>query len=374
MSTPTASGMHVTPDGALRLIDVLACVRLLAESASVCPLVSYRRTGETRQRSTGALRDLLQRPAPSTSQANLVSALVGALALRGNAYLGKFRDVNGDVAQLAAISPDRVTVKLAGVGGEPLYTLLSDQGVSEHTSADILHFRGLSADGVYGLSPVSLARESLGLAAAITESSAALFGNSSIPRGILTVPAGASEEDLMENLRTAFSARHQGSGNAGRVAILTSDISFTPVSLSPADADLVAQRKLSSTEICRLFRVPPYLVGAEAGASMTYSNVESEGLNFLRFSLQPWLTVVEQAISNDPDLSGPSEFVEFLTDSFLRSDSKTRAEVYSIGIAAGWLEVNDVRRAENLAPLPAPSPLPAAPTAAPTTTETTTDA
>jgi phage portal protein BeeE len=116
MSTPTAAGVAITSDSALRIVDVLACVRLLAESASVCPLIPYRRTGESRQRSTGALRDLLARPAPATSQANLIASTVGALALRGNAYWGKFRSPDGAIAQLAAIPPDRVSVALAGSG------------------------------------------------------------------------------------------------------------------------------------------------------------------------------------------------------------------------------------------------------------------
>ena len=352
MHTPTAAGVAITPDSALRIVDVLACVRLLAESASVCPLIPYRRTGESRQRSTGALRDLLARPAPATSQANLIASTVGALALRGNAYWGKFRDPSGRLAQLAAIPPDRVSVALAGPGAEPVYTLLSDQGVSQHGPEDILHFKGVSFDGVYGVSPIQMAREALGLAAALTETAAALFGNQTIPRGVLTVPAGNSEDDQMEALRAGFRDRHGGSANAGRVAILTSDINFTPVSLSPADAELLAARKLSSTEIARLFRVPPYLIAAESGSSMTYSNVESEGLNFLRFSLAPWLTVIEQGVTGDPDLCLPGEFVEFLADAFLRADSLARAQAYEIGLRAGYLTADEVRQRENLPPLP----------------------
>lgn len=361
MVPPTASGVAVTPDSALRIVDVLACVRLLAESASVCPLIPYVRRGESRQRSAGPLRELLARPAPATSQANLIASTVGALALRGNAYWGKFRDPTGRIAQLAAIPPDRVSVELAGPGAEPVYTLLSDQGVSQHGPEDILHFRGVSFDGVYGVSPIQMARESLGLAAAMTETSAALFGNQAVPRGVLTVPAGGAEDDALESLREGFSGRHGGPRNAGRVAILTSDINFTPVSLSPADAELLAMRKLSSTEVCRLFRVPPHLLGAESGSSMVYSNVEQEGLNFLRFSLAPWLTVLEQAVTNDPDLCAPNEFVEHLPDAFLRTDSATRAQVYETLIRCGVLTPNEARQRENLPPLPAsfqPSPPP----------------
>jgi HK97 family phage portal protein len=144
------------------------------------------------------------------------------------------------------------------------------------------------------------------------------------------------------------------------VAVVTSDVKFTGVSLSPADSELLSQRKLSATEIARLLRCPPHLIGAEGGGTMTYSNVEQEGANFLRFSLQPHLTIVEQAISNDPDLSGPAEFVEFLVDAFLRADTATRYAAYETGIRAGFLLPNDARQRENLPPLPM-----APPTAAP---------
>jgi len=361
MVPTTASGMAITPHSALRIIDVLACVRLLAESASVCPLISYRRTGETRERSTGALRDLLERPAPATSQANLISSLVGALAMRGNGFLGKFRDVDGNVAQLVPISPDLVTVSLAGVGGEPVYTLLSEGGVSEHTSADILHFKGLSVDGIYGVSPVSLARESLGLAAALTETSAALFANQAIPRGVLTVPSGDAEDDVLENLREGFAGRHGGPQNAGRVAVLTTDVQFTGVSLSPADAELLSMRKLSSTEVARLFRVPPHLIGAEGGSSMTYSNVAQELDHLYRLSLAPLMAMIEQAVSNDRDLCARGEFVEFLLDAQLRPDPETRSRIYQTAIAAGYLTVDDVRQRENLPPLPTAPPTAALP-------------
>jgi len=233
----------------------------------------------------------------------------------------------------------------------PLYTLTHDSGrETTHSTSDVIHLKGLSLDGVMGLSPIAQAREALGLARALSDHASALVGNDSAPLGVLTVPVGPTQEDIMENLRAGFEARHRGAKNAGRVAVLSGEITFSPISLSPHDAEFVAQRKLSTQEICRLFRVPPHLVAAEGGSSMTYSNLETEGAYFLTFSLAPWLTVIEQALSADADLCPSGVYVEFLVDGLLRTDAKTRAQVYATALdpLTGWLTRAEVRRLENL--------------------------
>lgn len=351
MLQSTVAGVTVTPATALQLVDVLACVRLLAETASTLPLIAYRRRGEARERADGPLASLLSRPSPGNTQANLVAQLVGSLALRGNAFLGKYRNGEGEIEQLGMLPPDRIEVELRG--GLPFYTLTSDKGRrTVHGPTDILHFKGLSVDGLVGLSPIGQAREALGLSRALAEQASAMVANDATPLGVLAVPVGPGTEDLIEQLRAGWEARHRGARNAGRVAVLAGDIKFSPVSLSPVDADFVAQRKLSTQEICRLFRVPPHLVAAEGGSSMTYSNLEQEGAFFLTYSLAPWLTVVEQGISADPDLCGGGVWVEFLVDGLLRADSSTRATVYTAALdpITGWLRRDEVRRLENLPP------------------------
>jgi HK97 family phage portal protein len=351
MLQPSVAGIPMSAEAALRIVDVFACVRLLAEAAATLPLVAYRRTGLGRERAEGRLSALLDRPAPATTQANLVAQLVGCLALRGNCFLGKYRNREGEVEQLGVLPPDRVQVEIKG--GAPRYTLTRDDGrQTVHDSSDVVHLRGLSLDGVVGLSPIAQAREALGLAATLEQHASALFANGSTPKGVLTVAAGPGNEDLLENLRAGFELRHGGPKNAGRVAVLSGEIKFTPVSVTPADAQFVAQRKLSTVEIARLFRIPPHMVGGEAGNSLTYSTTELEAAHFLRFSLAPWLVVVEQALTADADLcpNGSSLYVEFLTDALLRADSKTRADVYTAALnpQTGWMTREEVRRLENL--------------------------
>ncbi|MEJ7568413.1 MAG: phage portal protein [Gaiellaceae bacterium] len=347
------SGVPVSERSALQLVDVLACVRLLAETASTLPLIAYRRRSEGRERlSGGRLADLLTHPAPALTQAALVGQLVASLATRGNGFLGKYRNGEGEIEQLGVLPAERVTVELKA--GIPLYTLAHADGrQTTHTTADVLHVRmPLTLDGVLGLSPIAQAREALGLARSLGEQASALIANESAPLGILSVPSGPAQEDLMENLRSGFEMRHRGPRNAGRVAVLSGDVQFSAISITPHDAEFVEQRRLSTAEIARLFRVPPWMIGAESGDSLTYSNTESQGRAFLTYTLAPYLTAVEQAVSNDLDLCAPPVYVEFLRDAILQADTLTRAQVYTLALdpVTGWLRRDEVRQLENAPP------------------------
>jgi HK97 family phage portal protein len=365
IGAPTISGLPMGERTALRLVDVLACVRLLSETASTLPLVAYRRLAdEGRQRLTsGRLVDLLTRPAPAVTQANLIGAMVAALATSGNVFVGKFRDADGQVAQIGVLPPGSVTVQI--IGGEPVYryfpafpvTTAEEQLLSVR---DVLHVRLAVTDelGVLGLSPLRQAREALGLARALEVEAAAMHANNSTPLGVVSVTPGPGADDLLENLKQGLEARHRGAANRGRLGFITGEASFTAFSISPEDAQFIEQRQLSTQEICRLFRVPAWLVGAPspAGAHMTYSNVEGQSRAFLTYSLAPYLVAIEQAISNDADLCAGATFCEFVRDAILQADSLTRAQVYQLALGSaaagqpGWMTREEVRQRENLPP------------------------
>lgn len=352
----TVAGSTINTTTAMQLPDVYACVQRLAAGASLCPIKVFRKNSHGRTEFEGKVAQLLEAPAPATGQANFVAQLTASLVLHGESFIGKYRQhASGPITQLSAISPQYIA-KVELVAGEPRYTLTHrDSGrQTVHDRSDILHIRGgLSFDGLRGVSPIRQCAEALGLADALQKQASALASNAAVPRGVLVVSPGPAQEDTMRNLEAAWADRHKGPANAGRVAVLAADaVDFKPLSVTPADAEFLGQRKLSSTEIARLFLVPPYLIGAEAGSTMTYSNTESEGLNFLRFSLAPHLTVIEQALSNDTDLCPGNLYVEFLTDAILRTDSATRAQVYTAALNAqtGWLRRDEVRELENLPP------------------------
>lgn len=339
-----------TPTTALQNPDVYACVRAVADAAASCPLISYRRLSDGgRRRLSNRTADLLRTPAEGATQANLISTAMAHLLLWGNCYLGKYRDAAGRVEQLLPIAPDRVQVERRK--GRIVFTVSNDRGQqSEHGFEDIIHIKALSTDGLVGLSPIRQMRLAIELNSAVRDAAGALFRNSARPSGILSVPAQTSSDQLQE-VKDLWSARHSGD-NAGGIAVLSGEVSFSAVAMAADDAEFVAARKLSATEIARAFRVPPWMIGAEDGGSMTYSNAESQSLSFVSYGLRPWLVVIEQSLAADRDLLTPSTYCEFLLDGLLRADSMTRAQIFTLALSptTGWLRRDEVRRFENLEP------------------------
>ena len=355
-STPNGP---VSPDGAMRIADAYACVRALADAAASLPLHVYRRTDGGRVRASGRTADLIGRPAPAMTTAALIGQIVAHLNLHGNSYLGKVRDSEGQIVQLVALLPERVTPRIES--GEPRYELRDERGRrSDHGVADIVHVKALTTDGLVGLSPVRQARAALGLDRALMDHAANWLQNEGRPGGILSV-ANTVNPDVIEPFKAAWEQRRRGTEKAGGTAIITGDCTYTPVELPHDDQQFLEQRKLSASEIARVFRVPPWIVGAEDGGSMTYSNVEQQSLHFATYSLRPWLVQVEQALSADRDLCPGGVYVEFLLDALLRADSATRADVYAKALdpVTGWMTREEVRRLENLDPEPASARPPA---------------
>jgi HK97 family phage portal protein len=340
----------VTPDMAMRIADVYACVRCLSDAAASLPLHLYRHDGESRRRVTsGRTAGLLDRPAPSVTQANLIGQLVAHLNLHGDAFLGKFRSPDGTVDQLAALPPSMVEVRL--VGGEPEYTLTSEGGKSTHGPRDILHIRALATDGLCGLSPIAQCAAAMRMARGAADFMDAYLRNGARLAGIYAVEPRVTEAQT-KDLQDVFEGRHQGVPNMHKVMITNTPGQWQPMSSTLGDMEFVEQRRLSTAEIARIFRVPLRMIGAPTGDSQTYANVESTQIEFVTHSLRPWLVLIEQAISQDPDLCPGGLFVEFLLDALLRADSQTRATVYTAALNpdTGWMTRAEVRALENLPP------------------------
>jgi HK97 family phage portal protein len=357
----------VTPTSALTIADAYACVRVLSESAAALPLIAYRRqrNGE-RERYYGPLADLLQRPAAATTQANLIGQMVAHLNLYGNTFVGKFRQSGDDrVDSLSLLHPESVKVEL--VNGVPVYTVITEEGREIKLSVDsVIHVRAMSTDGVYGLSPIKQARAALSLSGALTTHATQFFTHGARPSGVLKTPHSLSS-DAQKRLRADWEAMHGGVDRAHRIAILEEELDFQAIGGPLDQLQFEQQRKLSTTEVARIFRVPPWMIGADTGGSLTYSNTENQMLAFVTHSLRPWLVLIEQALSADVDLCPPGVFCEFLVDALLRSDSQSRAEVYTRALdpVTGWMTREEVRRRENLDPAddhpPAAAPLPKQP-------------
>jgi HK97 family phage portal protein len=218
----------------------------------------------------------------------------------------------------------------------------------------VLHVRlPLSVDGILGLSPIAATRHALPLADSLATMARSFAENGARPSGMLKA-SGHLAHGQAEMLRDLFDNRHGGARQAGGVLVVEGELDWTPLALALEDAQFIEQRRLSTAEIARIFRVPPWMIGAPSGDSMTYSNVHEQAAAFVKFSLTPYLTAIEQAISADADLAPGALYAEFVLDGLLRADAKTRAEVYRLALdpQTGWMSRPEVRELENLPPEP----------------------
>lgn len=350
----------VTPANALQGADAYACVRCLSDAAASLPLHVYRRAGEGRERVDNATAGLLRRPDEATTTANLIGQLVAHLNLHGNAFLGKWRGPDGTIEKLALLAPDRVQVEV--LAGRPSYIVTGVQGrATRHGTDDVVHIKALSTDGIVGLSPIRQCRVALGLSTSLAEHAQTFFANDATPRGLLKVQHFGDAAAQVAELREGWNAQHKGTANSHRIAVVSGEVDFAPIGMPPEDAQLLESRQFSSQEIARIFRVPPWMIGAPSGDSMTYANVESQSLAFTTYSLRPWLVTIEQALSADRDLCGRRTYVEFALDALLRSDSLTRAQVYEKALdpITGHMTRAEVRQLENLPEEDEPAQTPA---------------
>jgi HK97 family phage portal protein len=297
-----------------------------------------------RARGFSLYRLLHDEPNPLMTSFELRELLVGHLCLRGNAFCYIERD-NGEITAFWPLNPDRVTVDVDG--REIVYKHQTDEAEKIYHMSDVLHIRGLSSDGIIGLSPLALLRDCFGYAKAVGEYSSTYFKNDASPGGILSTSVSLGH-DSIQSLRAAWAAGHQGRGNKHRVAILDNDLRWQSIGVSPQDSQLIESQKFSVVEIARVFRVPLNLVMDYERS--TYSNVTEQNRSFLIHTLQPWLTRIEQAMMKTLLTQAEKEkyFIEFLTQDFLRSDTKNRYEAYKIGIEAGFLTIDEVRQTENM--------------------------
>lgn len=358
MLRPTGSGMRVTRSNALAIADVYAAVRVLADAVASLPLVAYRRIGEgQRQRMDGGpLVELLRRPSPTQTRSGLMGTLMAHLQIHGNAYVGLYRGADGGIEQLALMPPERMAVELRA--GRLHYEFTDQHGARfALTDTDLIHVRGLSVDGLMGLSVVEQAREALGLSAALTAHAASFMKNDARPSGILRL--GHTTPERQKEIGEAWRDRYAGANSAG-IAVVTGEVHFEQVASSAAEAQLVEQRQQSTAEIARVFRIPPSLLGAPTGSSMTYGNREADAAYFVANSLRPWLVAIEDAFNAHDELLPAGQFVEFLLEGLLRGDSTSRAAFYAAALdpQTGWMSRKEVRRLENLPPEPAPAVIP----------------
>lgn len=368
MGARAPSGEMVTVEEALHLDPVIAAVGLLSESLGALPLKVFQRMrgggGRMEAWMEPAYRLLHDEPNPEMGAMDLWSLVMTHLQCWGNAYLAKQYAPGGVrlVRALWPLHPSAVRVGRTGGLKRFEYTEPETGRTYEYTTADVIHIRGISLDGLVGLSPIALARTAIGRGLAADAFAGGFFRHSAIPRGVVRVEKTLSDE-AAERLAERWHALY-GGRNQGRIAVLEEGTTFEPITMPLEDAQFVEQEKLGVQKIARIFRVPASLIGGERGDSLTYSTVEGDAIHFERYSLRPWMTRIEQALARDRDLF-PGEtrslYPEFIADAMLRADTKTRYESYGMALdpVTGWMRREEVRSLENLPPEPGREEAPA---------------
>ena len=342
------AGVRIDPETALRSTVVLACVRVLSSSVAGLPLHLYRRTadgGKEIARDNPLYRVLHDRPNAWQTSYEWREQLMLHLLTHGQAFCEIAGA--GPNTQLIPLHPSRMKVERVE-NGRLRYTYREDRGSSTvYTQDAIMHLRWLSDDGVNGMVPVELAKDAIGLARACEIHGASFFGNGARPGVVLTTDQMLSPE-AAENTRNQWERAHRGPDKAQRTAVLQGGLKIAEVGGNNQEAQFLEARRFQVEEVCRIYGVPPHLVGDLSRSS--YSNIEQQSLDYVQNGLMPWLRRIESAIGRDL-VTDDTLFAEFDTRGALRADAAGRASYYNAMWNLGVLSVNEIRAAENLNPV-----------------------
>jgi HK97 family phage portal protein len=342
------AGVAVNAQTAMQSAAVYSCVQVLAQSIGMLPLCVYAidDAGIRRRARHHRLWALLQdQPNSFQTAVEFFEMMSAHLCLRGNAYALINRNAKGQILELIPLHPDQVSVQMQ-TDYRLRYgcTLEGGQRMALATG-DVFHVRGLTLNGWLGISPIAYAREAIGLAMATERFGATLFRNGAKMGGVLEHPGKISKE-AADRLRSSFDEAHSGE-NAHRTAILEEGLKWSKVSMTADDSQFLETRKYQRSEIAAIFRVPPHMIGDLERA--TFSNIEQQSLEFVNFTLMPWLHRIEKAIRRD--LLTPAErtrmMARFNVANLLRGDAAARAAYYQSGIQQGWMTRNEARHAES---------------------------
>lgn len=352
---PTAAGKTVNERSAMQLTAVYACVRILAEGIAGLPLHLYKcgKNGSREKAVEHPLYFLLHdEPNPEMTSFVFRETLMTHLLLYGNCYCQIIRDGRGQVTALYPLMPNQMSVD-RDEKGQLYYTYLRSgeevdtmkKGTVYLLPEDVLHIPALGFDGLVGYSPIAMAKNSIGMGLACEEYGAKFFANGAAPSGVLEHPGTIKD---ITRLRESWNAIYGGSKNAGKVAILEEGMHYSPISISPNEAQFLETRKFQVDEIARIFHVPPHMIGDLERS--TFSNIEQQSLEFVKYTLNPWVCRWEQALTRS--LLSPKEkreySIKFNVDGLLRGDYQSRMNGYAVGRQNGWMSANDIRELENL--------------------------
>lgn len=357
---PTTSGKSVNEFTAMQTTAVYSCVRILSEAIASLPLNVYRYKGNGKERVYDHPLYNILHDEPNSEMTSFVfrETLMSHLLIWGNAYAQIIRDGAGRVVALYPLLPDKMDVSRDKDGDiYYIYTRYSDEnpnfkgyGQVALRQHDVLHIPGLGFDGLVGYSPIAMAKNAVGMTLACEEYGASFFANGANPGGVLEHPGVLKDPT---KVRDSWNAVYRGTSNAHKVAVLEEGMKYQQIGIPPEEAQFLETRKFQINEIARLYRIPPHMVGDLEKSS--FSNIEQQSLEFVKYTLDPWVIRWEQALQRS--LLLPSEksgfFIKLNVDGLLRGDYQSRMNGYSVGRQNGWLSANDIREMEDMNPVSA---------------------
>lgn len=349
------AGVNVTHTSAMSYSAFFAAVRVVAESVALLPLKVYRRSEEAKEPATSHPAYSLLHDAPNEfmSAVTFKETLTGHAVTWGGGYAEIIWDGAGRPKEFFPLPPDRTDVvessgKFRYTTTQPRRSILPAFGPQRFLYPDeVLHIRGLGFDGIKGYSVLECARNAIGLGIATEKFGGKFFANGAHLGAALEHP-GKLSEPALKHLRTSLSNIHGGVENAHKPMILEEGMKWNAIGIPPGDAQMLESRKFQVSEIARMFRIPPHMLGDMERA--TFSNIEQQALEFVQYTLSIWLEKWAQEC-NRKLFTGRGYFCEFVLDSLLKGDTLTRYQVYSIARANGIMTTNEIRAKENMNPV-----------------------
>jgi HK97 family phage portal protein len=354
-SWETASGVSVTESSAMRIAAAWRCTQIISGAVAFVPLDLVLRVSETERRPAAGhpLRKVLTaKPNHWQTPSEFRRMMQAHLLLRGNAYALKVF-LGGSVVALLPLHPDRVEVEQAADMSLSYRVRHSDGRYRVLSGRDVFHLRGMSLDGVKGLSVLSHMRESLGLALQAERAGARMMKDGQFVGGTLEHP-GKLGPEAYERLKTSISERFSGADNAGKAMILEEGMKFTPIAMSATDLQFLEQRDFQRYDIAMFFGVPPHMLGATEKQTSWGSGIEQQGIGFVTYTLNDWLKIWEEAIKRDliPEREWDTLDARFFTQGLMRGDVKTRWEAYVKARQWGVMSADEIRALEDMNPRP----------------------
>lgn len=349
----TASGAVVTEESAMRVAAAWRCINIIGGAIGTLPLDLIKRESETvRKPAVGhSLRPVLTvKPNPWQTPSEFRRMMQANLLLRGNAYARKVM-VGRQVVALIPLHPDRVQAEQLDSFAMQYKVRGAKGDTTTYPQKEILHLRGMSLDGITGMSVLSNMRESLGLALQTEQAGARLFKNGMLAGGVIEHP-GKLSPDAAKNLRESLDDKNAGAENAGKWILAEEGMKFSPVSLSAEDAQWLGARDFQRYDIAMFFGVPPHMIGATEKTTSWGSGIEAQGIGFVTYTLNDWIRTWEESIKRDllPESEWETVDARFNVNGLLRGDAKGRWEGYVKALQWGVYSPNEVRALEDQNP------------------------